>query len=265
MRTAAMPATILWPVVLVAAVSGCGRAAESVAPAAVAPSAATASLPTATAVDPDPRIGAVFLAGEDTHVCTGSVLHSTTGDLVLTAAHCLADGVETDFVPAFAGAPDAAKTWRVTAVYLDPRWVATQDPLADYAIVRVARDGSGPPIEPAVGSALSLGSAPPAGSTVAVTGYPFGVGGGPLGCRGSTGVADRFPSLACAGLVDGTSGAPWIVGSTVTGITGGLDGGGCDADVSYTPPFDDATARLLARAEAGGPGDAAPSSFEIDC
>ena len=155
--------------------------------------------------------------------------------------------------------------WRVTAVYLDPRWVADEDPLADYAIVRVSRAGSAP-IEAQAGWALSLGATPAPGSVVSVTGYPLGVGGGPVGCRGTIGVADGgYPSLLCGGLVDGTSGAPWISASTVTGVTGGFDGGGCDADVSYSAPFDDNTARLLARAQAGGPGDAAPNTLMTDC
>ncbi|HEY5842850.1 MAG TPA: trypsin-like peptidase domain-containing protein [Mycobacterium sp.] len=231
------------------------------------PSVATgpAPVPTAAAVAPDPRIGAIFLGGGDTHVCTASVLHSSTGDLVLTAEHCLADGIEADFVPAFQGEADSSAMWRVTAVYLDPRWVADEDPLADYAIVRVSRAGSAP-IEAQVGSALSLGATPAPGSVVSVTGYPLGVGGGPVGCRGTIGVADGgYPSLLCGGLVDGTSGAPWISESTVTGVTGGFDGGGCDADVSYSAPFDDNTSRLLARAQAGGPGDAAPNTLMTDC
>jgi hypothetical protein len=66
-------------------------------------------------------------------------------------------------------------------------------------------------------------------------------------------------------LVDGVSGAPWINGATVTGVVGGLDGGGCDEDVSYSPPFGDAIAGVLARAEAGGPADSAPTVLSDDC
>ena len=51
----------------------------------------------------------------------------------------------------------------------------------------------------------------------------------------------------------------------MVGLTGGLDGGGCEENVSYSPPFDDAIKRLLARAEAGGPGDVAPTAFDDDC
>ena len=56
----------------------------------------------AAPVDPDPRVGAVFLGGGDLHACTGSVLHSATGNLVLTAAHCMSAGGPATFVPGFA-------------------------------------------------------------------------------------------------------------------------------------------------------------------
>jgi hypothetical protein len=242
------------------------------APSASAPTVATAPDPvvgtpaiSATPVGADPRVGAVFLGASTLHTCTGSVLHSATGDLLLTAAHCLADGLPATFVPAFDNAAAAADVWQIDTVYLDPRWVATEDPRADYAVVRVSRAAGGS-IEAEAGAALTLATAPRAGTRVTVTGYPLGNGGSPLSCQGDTTTTDGgYPSLACGGLVDGTSGAPWISGSTVTGVVGGLDGGGCDESISYSSPFDDGTARLLARAEAGGPGDKAPNTFASAC
>jgi hypothetical protein len=221
--------------------------------------------PVAGPVAPDPRVGAVFLGAGIMHTCTGSVVHSAGGDLVLTAAHCLASDMPTTFVPGFADVAAPADVWTVAAVYLDPRWVTARDPHADYAVVRVSRADGGS-VEAQVGSALSLGTAPAPGSHVSVTGYPAGVGGTPIGCQASTGItASGYPSLACAGLVDGTSGAPWVSGSTVTGVTGGLEKGGCTANVSYSAPFDEHTAQLLARAEAGGPGDIAPDALDAGC
>lgn len=205
----------------------------------------------------------MFLDGGSLHTCTAAVLDSTSGDLILTAAHCLVDGVETEFVPGFHdGAGDA---WRVTAVYLDPRWLTDQDPQTDFAIARVARDGA-VSVQQQAGGGLALGTVPAEGSSVTVTGYPTGTGGSPRICRGSTSMSPQgFPSLACAGLGDGFSGAPWVVGSTVTGLVGGLDGGGCDDDVSYSPRFDDGIARLLHRAEASGEGDTVPTALGSDC
>jgi trypsin-like peptidase len=238
--------------------AGCGRTG-------FATSAAAGATPQAAPVDPDPRVGAIFLDGADMHSCTGSVLDSPHGDLVLTAAHCVADGITTDFVPAFTGYAPSIATWRVDAIYVDPRWLADTDPHADYAVLRVRGSGA-QSIEQAVGSGLTVGAAPHPGAVVTVTGYPYGVGGGPVSCHGPTESAHAgYPSLACRGLVDGTSGAPWMSGSTVLGVTGGFDKGGCDDDMSYASPFDAGTAALVARAALGGPGDAAPNTFDIGC
>ena len=200
------------------------------------------------------------------HSCTGSVVDSPDGDLVLTAAHCLAGGVPATFVPDMSAdtIPSAADIWQVEAVYLDPRWLATQDPQADYAFARVERS-SGGSIRDAAGGSLAIGATPKAGTTVTVTGYPAGEGGGPITCRGVTELVDGYPSLRCGGLVDGTSGAPWMAGNTVIAVTGGRDGGGCDGDVSYSSPFDGHVTALLARAEAAGPGDDPPDAYASDC
>ncbi|MGA7133068.1 MAG: trypsin-like peptidase domain-containing protein [Mycobacterium sp.] len=247
---------------------GCGHQAQS-APVTSQPEhtvADSANRVVAAPVDPDPRVGAVFLSGSsDLHACTGSVLHSAAGNLVLTAAHCLSPGAPARFVPGFARKATADDLWTVDALYLDPRWLADKDPLADYAIARVSRPGGGS-VEGLVGSALSLGSAPARGSRVNVVAYPAGVGGLPIGCQASIGIsAGGYPELPCAGLVDGTSGAPWISGTTVTGVIGGLHGGGCAENLSYSSPFDQRIAQLFARAEASGPGDVPPNAYDDEC
>ena len=220
---------------------------------------------TAQPVAPDPRVGAVFLGGGSLHTCSGAVLESASGDLILTAAHCVAEGIDAEFVAGFHNDAAPEDIWRIDAVYLDPRWVQDQDPLADVAIARVSRDAGGS-VEAVAGGGLALGPAPQPGTVVTVTGYGLGVGGGPIGCRAVTAVATGgFPSLPCAGLIDGVSGAPWTTGSTVTGLIGGLDGGGCEENVSYSPPFDDQITRLLRRAEGGGPADQAPTVFDDNC
>src|ERR1700740_3776359 len=58
----------------------------------------------AAPVHPDPRVGAIFLGVGDLHACTGSVLHSAAGHLVLTAAHCLPGAGAVPFSAGFAGA-----------------------------------------------------------------------------------------------------------------------------------------------------------------
>ncbi|MCV7423274.1 trypsin-like peptidase domain-containing protein [Mycobacterium yunnanensis] len=254
-------------VVLAAA---CGQPGPAPRTTATSAAAATARTPTVAATvtavpqSPNPRVGAIFLGGQSLHTCSASVVHSTTADLILTAAHCLAGGMEGWFVPAFVDSAAPQEFWHVDAVYLDPRWMATQDPRADFAVARVSRTDDAS-VESSVGGGLALGSSPDAGTDVAVTGYGLGVGGSPVGCTARVAMDRGYPEIRCAGLVDGTSGSPWLAGSTVVGVTGGLDGGGCDETVSYTPPFGDAVVDLLRRAEAAGPADDAPSAFVDGC
>src|ERR1700728_4092022 len=230
----------------------CGHQAQSAPPTSKLERAVTdtTNQVSAASVDPDPRVGAVFLSSSDLHACTGSVLHSAAGNLVLTAAHCLSAGGPVRFVPGFASKAAPDDMWSVDALFLDPRWLANKDPLADYAIARVSRPAGGS-VEALAGSALTRGTAPARDPQVTVVAHPAGVGGLPIGCNANTGLSDDgYPKLQCAGLVDGTSGAPWISGSTVTGVIGGLHGGGCAAALSYSAPFDQRIAQLFARAEA---------------
>ncbi len=244
---------VFWPL-------GCVRAHSTAAASSSPPTSATVA-----PVHAEPLVGAVFLGASDLHTCTGSVLHSSTGNLILTAAHCLASTFPATFTPGFSGQSGPAGTWKIDAIYLDSRWVATQDPLADFAVARVSRQ-DGRSVESAVGTGLVLGTAPTPGTAVTVTGYLLAVGGDPIGCRvGTATSAGGFPSVRCTGLTDGTSGAPWRTDSKVVGVIGGLDGGGCDETVSYSPPFDGRVVDLLRRAEAGGPADTAPEVFENDC
>jgi hypothetical protein len=250
-----------WLAVLLA---GCGHQAQS-APVTSHTVADSANHDIAGPVRPDPRVGAFFLSGTDLHACTGSVLHSAAGNLVLTAAHCLSAGGPVKFIPGFARTAAPEDVWAVEALFFDPRWLAGKEPMADFAIARVGRPAGGS-IEAVVGSALTLGSRPAPGTEISVIGYPAGVGGLPVGCQATTGLnAGGFPELPCAGLVDGTSGAPWISGSSVTALIGGPHGGGCAEDLSFSPPFDSNITRLLVRAEEGGPGDAPPGGFDDQC
>lgn len=219
--------------------------------------------PVAEPVSPDPRIGALFPGDGPVHTCSASVLDSARGDLILTAAHCLADDLDATFVPGLREGDDTAPDRRVEAAYFDPRWLDDQDPRADFAILRVAGGALASPHHG--GSGVRVGAAPPPGTTVTVRGYAAGSDATPIGCHATTGQDAGFPELPCDGVVAGFSGAPWTVGSTVVGLVGGLQGGGCAADVSYSPPFDASLRRLLARAEAGGPGDEPPPPADDGC
>lgn len=257
---------LLAVIAVVAVVVACTPAPQRAEPARTPARSAVPVLgPVARPVLPDPRVGVLFLDSGDVHTCTASVLDSAAGDLILTAAHCLVGGVETTFVAGFDDHAGPGEVWQLGPVYLDSRWISDQDPAADYAIARVSR-AEGGSVEGRAGGGFALGATPAAGTPVTVTGYGMGAGDGPIGCRSAVSPPMLgFPSFECVGMVAGVSGSPWTSGSTVLGLVGGLDGGGCDDDISYSPPFDDHLRRLLARAQAGGAGDWPPTDFEDDC
>jgi V8-like Glu-specific endopeptidase len=222
---------------------------------------APAAIPSATTVTSIPPVGPLFfpsLLGLGPalglpHYCSASVVHSTSGDLVLTAAHCVyGTGLGTEFAPGFHDGVAPYGTWTVTAAYVDPAWNAG-DPSRDVAILRVARLG-GHRLEDVV-PGYPLGSAPAAGRPVTVDGYVAGSGGRPITCTAPVYYTAGYPSFDCAGFADGVSGGPWLAGGRLVGATGGLHQGGCTADTSYSAPFGAATRALLDRAVAGGSGD----------
>src|SRR5262249_25169583 len=149
---------------------------ENHSPVGEAATVAPKTPPTAAPVPPDPRVGAVFLGGGSLHTCSGGVLDSAGGDLIVTAAHCVAPGVDAPFLARFQDTPPPEGVWHIDAVYLDQRWVQNQDPLADFAIARVTRDTGGS-VEAHAGGGLKLGPAPKPGTIITVTGYGMGVGG----------------------------------------------------------------------------------------
>ncbi len=223
------------------------------APASASPPAVAHS------VDAIPQIGAVFLGDTPLHTCSGSVLDSATGDLILTAAHCVVGpGVGISFAPGYANGISPFGVWRVTQIFVDPEWTATQDPQHDYAIARVARRPGLSTIESVVGGGLRLAPAPQVGTDVTIVGYGLGLNDKPLSCTAGARLVDGFPSSPCTGFVDGTSGGPWVVDDTLTGVIGGRYQGGCNDQGLYSSAFGDAARALLHRAETATAGDVAP-------
>lgn len=214
------------------------------------------------AAGPDLRVGAVFLGNSLVHGCSGAVLDSTSGDLIITAAHCMAGpGSFISFSPGYDKGTDPKGMWNVAQIYLDPRWVADQDVDRDYAVLRVT-PGYGAPnttIENAVGGGLHVTKNPVPGEQVTVTGYGVGLFDSPTVCTRPTGIDNGYPTFTCDGFRYGTSGGPWVShGTDLVGIIGGPHQGGCTNGVSYTPLFDSPLYEVIRRAETRAPGDNAP-------
>jgi len=228
----------------------------------------------------DPRtvatVGALFpdIVGSS-HSCTAGVIDSPSGNVIVTAAHCVVgSGAGMVFVPGYddGGAPYGS--WTVTKAYAATGWITGQDPEMDYVFLVVAplsTNATAAPLQSVTGGNV-LGMAPGPGQRVTVAGYQVGRDDQPVICAPLVYLTGGYPSFDCAGYVAGTSGAPWIAGyksstgaGTITAVIGGLNQGGCSSGTSYSAPFTAATRQLLARAVAGGPADILPVPQAATC
>jgi V8-like Glu-specific endopeptidase len=234
------------------------------------PPAAARDLPVARSFDGLPVVGALFPAEGGAHTCTATVVHSPRHDLLLTAGHCVAGtGAGLHFVPMLERGRAPYGTWTVVAVHADPRWVADQDPRADYAFLTVApRDEGGREvrIEDVVGARpVAVWAAYP--RRAVVVGYPAAADDDrPVTCTTRTYSHDGYPAFDCDGYTEGTSGGPWFTrDGAVFGVIGGPHQGGCVAWTSYSSRFGSGVAVAYLRAVLGLPGDVLPEPGGDGC
>ncbi len=245
-------------------------AAIAVATLALVSAACTAPPSAAPLVPPRASVGPLFgTAVSPSHFCTASVVNSPRGNLLLTAAHCVTGtGAGLSFAPGYRRGTAPFGRWQVTAAYIDAGWRSGQDPHRDYAFLVVAPhvvDGASRSIQSVVGGA-ELTPSPATGTALQVDGYVAGTNDEQLGCATTAyRSSDGYPAFDCGGFANGTSGSPWLHGSSVVGLIGGLHQGGCSPDTSYSPPFDLAMAGVYVRAKSGGPGDVAPVPGSDGC
>ncbi|MEV6973629.1 serine protease [Kitasatospora sp. NPDC093806] len=224
----------------------------AVTPASDTPPGTTAVAP---ATPEAATVGALFTGAVQPgdHFCTASVLHSPTGNLLLTAAHCLDDPAGVTFAPGYRDGRAPYGTWRVTAVHTTAGWSRDGDQDEDFAILETAADAAGRRIEDVVGG-NTLGTDEPFGTPVRLYGYPAGREQ-PLLCTNTTGRQSAFQRVVdCPDYPGGTSGGPWISTTTghVIGAIGGYQEGGDTPDISYSAYFDHTIAALYTEA-AGTP------------
>jgi hypothetical protein len=132
--------------------------------------------------------GRLFMHIKGTYAqCSATVVHSSSGDVVWTAGHCVYGGPGKGwytgmvFVPAYdANATDETPygIWQVRGAYVSPQWQARgseSDPETaaryDYAAVVVV-DRDGMTLEQAVGRGATIDFDAPQGLPVQVFGYP---------------------------------------------------------------------------------------------
>ena len=212
-------------------------------------------------------VGALFSApvytGSDAaHFCTGSVIASPHGDLVLTAAHCVWNASthtythsSITFAPGYDNAPVAALggVWTVSQIDVAPDYLANGNPADDYALLVVAPK-SGRTIQQFTGALRLATTHLPV--PVRVVGYndlqydPDG--NKPIECRAlafeETDAGAPWARFNCPNYQDGTSGGPWIIAGTnrVIGVIGGYEQGGDSPDWSYSAIFNASTSAFYA-------------------
>jgi V8-like Glu-specific endopeptidase len=218
---------------------------------AAAPATGTLSALVTNPADETSAVGALFSVSNGqlgTHFCTASVVHSPAGDLLLTAAHCVAGYSTTNpsglaFVPGYDNGYAPYGIWPVTRVFVDSAWESTADPNDDFAFLTVTQPGNDTPIEDITG-AERLGIGQPSTDMVQVTGYPDGVDL-PVTCQNrASAFSNTQMQFDCGGYTDGTSGSPFLIHgdaatgeSTVIGVIGGYQRGGGSPDISYAATF----------------------------
>jgi hypothetical protein len=205
-----------------------------------------------------PATGALFGGPPDRlgdHYCTASVVDTAPGDVVLTAAHCVADGDGTpprtgiSFIPGYHDHTAPFGVWTVSSVGIDDAWRDHADIDHDVAFLTVTRPDA-PPIEHVVGGyhlVINAGST----NTVVALGYPDFADT----ATERSGITIRHSptqlELDAHGLYDGTSSGPWLRAGTdgdIIAVTGGYQQGGLDPDISYAAYLDSAAADLFRQA-----------------
>ncbi|HEY5361921.1 MAG TPA: trypsin-like serine protease [Streptosporangiaceae bacterium] len=231
------------------------------APSALVPMALVQAIPAART----PAVGALFSVSGGrlgSHFCTASVVDSPAGNLILTAAHCLAAYPGAGFgalafVPAYDKGAAPYGVWKVTRVFVDSAWASSADPDHDVAFLTVAHPRGGKTIEEVTGGER-LGIDQPSGAVVRVSGYP-NTQDEPISCQNRTlAFSSTQLEFDCDHFTNGTSGSPFLIdtgaaigGVTVIGVIGGYQEGGDSADISYAAVFGRDVKALYETAVAG--------------
>lgn len=197
------------------------------------------------------------------HFCTASVVYSPQGDLLITAAHCVAGSKprpvgSLEFAPGYHSGKFPHGLWRITAVYVDKRWSRHHNPNDDVAFLVAGPPGSH--IEKHTGAeTLVIDQKLPVRAQV--IGYPD-TSSRPIRCTAPARAYDpgtlRQLRFRCGAYTNGTSGGPFLIGvsaktgdGSVIGVIGGYQQGGDTPSVSYSSQFLDNVRTLYKVATAG--------------
>jgi V8-like Glu-specific endopeptidase len=213
-------------------------------------------MPTAVVTAGPKAIGALFRLGSDgtlgTHFCTATVVDSPTGNVVITAAHCLLRHAPGSFVfvPGYDNGTSPLGIWAIERVVVDRAWARSAHADHDVAFLVVSEAGAPSSLEALTGGEL-LGAGSAVGKQATVVGYP-GTADAAVACTNA--LVELSPTqmrFDCDGYTGGTSGSALVVDpdpatglGTVVGVIGGYQKGGYTPSISYASAFDAGTIRL---------------------
>ena len=197
-----------------------------------------------------PQVGALVWQNPDgrpgAQLCSAVAVDSPAGDLIATAAHCVAGvalgiggPLSVVYVPGYHAGRAPYGVWYPTRITVAPQWAANHDPDYDLAFVNVSRPQSATPLEQVTG-AERLGGPVSIGTLGVLLGYPYNADR-PVGCRAA--IAHESATqlrFDCGNFPIGTSGGPLLTAvdprtgiGTLAGVIGGYQLGGDRDDVSY--------------------------------
>jgi V8-like Glu-specific endopeptidase len=208
-------------------------------------------------------VGALFTVSDGhlgSHFCTASVVSSPGGNLLITAAHCMAGrslspAAGVVFAPGYHNGVFPYGTWNIRTVYVDSAWARHQNPNDDVAFLVAGEPGRR--IQRHTGAETLMIDRPP--QRVQVIGYPDGRIR-PITCTARARNFDRAHQMVfdCDDYTNGTSGGPFLAHVNpktgegwVIGVIGGYQQGGDTPNISYSPRFFSAVWDLYETAVAG--------------
>lgn len=235
------------------------NAQESGAPAY---QAGPGGIPTASSFSGVPSVGALFsTSGGAAHYCTASVVNSSAGNLITTAAHCLGGGSGSSFkdsvvfVPEYHDGQAPLGIWVPETITVARSWQHGSDTSLDVAFVTVRPVSGGATRIQDLTGANTLDINRGYHQSIRSVGYPVGAAK-PVTCQANT-VEAMTSQLRfdCHGFFGGTSGSPLLADydsashtGVIVGDIGGYEQGGNVEYTSYSPAYGDAVGALYARA-----------------
>lgn len=188
------------------------------------------------------------------HFCSASVVDSPAGNLVITAAHCLAGRQvgQFMFVPGYDNGRAPYGAWSVRRTITDQDWDSSSDPDDDVAFLELTQAVQG------VTGGEHLGTGQPSGQLVTVIGYPDNRDSAVFCLSYSSAFSATQLVFRCRGYTAGTSGSPLLTNvdaatglGTVIGVIGGYQQGGVTDEVSYAAALSPDIVALYQAAIAG--------------